>query len=275
MIVGRVEGKVAFVTGAARGQGRSHALRLASEGADVIAVDICKDIQGVPFPQASRSDLQETVRLVEALERRVFAAQADVRDLESMERVLESAVDVLGPIDIVVANAAINSYGQAADMPVEHWRQVIDVNLTGAWQTIKAAVSHLADGGSVIITSSVAGLQGFGNIAHYAAAKHGLVGLARSLAHELGPRGIRVNTVHPTQVPTSMILNEETYHLFAPDKDHPTVEDLKVASQAGMVIPVPWIEPEDVSNAVLFLASDESRFITGIALPVDAGALLL
>jgi (+)-trans-carveol dehydrogenase len=272
--MGRVEGKVAFVTGAARGQGRSHALRLASEGADIVAIDICEDIAGVPFPQATREDLQETATLVRALGRRIVAARADVRDLASLEHALSEAVAVIGTIDIVIANAAINSYGLTSEMPVQAWRDVVDVNLTGVWQTVKAAIPHLNEGGSVIITSSVAGLQGFANITHYASAKHGLVGLSRSLAHELGPRGIRVNTIHPTQVRTAMILNDETYHLFAPEIEQPTVKDLEERSQMGMVIPVPWIEPEDVSNAVLFLASDESRFITGVALPVDAGALL-
>jgi (+)-trans-carveol dehydrogenase len=272
--MGRVQGKTAFITGAARGQGRSHALRLAAEGADIVAVDICRDIEGVPFPQASAEDLCETVHLVEQHDQRIVAAEADVRDLEALERVLADAVEVVGPIDIVIANAAVNSYDLTADMSPQDWRTVIDVNLTGVWQTVKAAIPHLRDGGSVIIISSVAGLQGFASITHYAAAKHGLVGLARSLAVELGERGIRVNTIHPTQVPTQMILNEETYRLFAPDVEHPGVDELKVASQAGMAIPTPWIEPEDVSNAVLFLASDESRFITGVALPVDAGALL-
>lgn len=272
--MGRVDGKVAFITGAARGQGRSHALRLAAEGADIIGIDICESVPGVPFAQATWTELQETGRAVEARDRRAVVVPADVRDLASLENVLAAATPTIGPIDIVVANAAINSYGPAAEMGVGAWRDVIDVNLTGVWQTVRAAIPHLNRDGSVIITSSVAGLQGFANVGHYVSAKHGLVGLARSLAHELGPRGIRVNTIHPTQVRTSMILNEETYALFAPDKDHPTVEDLAERSQAGMVIPVPWIEPEDVSDAVLFLASDESRCITGAALPVDAGALL-
>jgi len=175
-----------------------------------------------------------------------------------------------------VANAGICSLGSAEEMSVQTWRDMIDVNLTGVWLTAKVAIPHLkaAGGGSIILTSSVAGLQGAGNVSHYVAAKHGVVGLMRSLALELAPFRIRVNSVHPTQVDTPMIMNEAMYRLFLPDAEHPTREDFAPVSEALNALPTPWVDPADVSNAVLFLASDEARYITGVTLPVDAGALV-
>lgn len=274
-VEGRVEGKVAFITGAARGQGRSHAVRLAQEGADIIAVDLCADLPGMGYPGATAEDLAETVSQVEALDRRIVATQADVRDYEALRRALDDGVTQLGRLDIVAANAGIGSLAYAAqDIGEDTWQNMIDTNLTGVWHTAKAATSHLisgGNGGAIVITSSAAGLKGYPNIAHYAAAKHGLVGLMRTLAAELGPYNVRVTSIHPTQVATQMILNEATYRLFVPDKDEPTEEDFRAASQQMHMLPIPWVEPVDISNALLFLASDEGRYITAVALPVDAG----
>jgi (+)-trans-carveol dehydrogenase len=273
----RVAGKVAFVTGAARGQGRSHAIRLAREGADIIAVDLVAQIDTVPYPMATPADLAETVKEVEALDRRIFAAEADVRDYGALKAALDRGVAEMGRLDIVSANAGIFSFATLDEMPEQVWQDMIDVNLTGVWHTAKAAIPHLraAGGGSVILTSSVAGLKGTKNTGHYAAAKHGIVGLMRTLALELAPDMIRVNSVHPTSVNTGMIQNEATYALFAPDlaPEERTTERVAERFQATCVLPVPWVEPVDVSNAVLWLASDEARYVTGITLPVDCGQM--
>jgi (+)-trans-carveol dehydrogenase/(-)-trans-carveol dehydrogenase len=275
---GRVAGKVAFITGAARGQGRSHAIRLAQEGADIIAVDICEDVAGIPYAGATEADLAETVKQVEALDRRIVAAKADVRDYQGLKRALDDGVAQLGRLDIVSANAGIGtSPYNAWEMDEAVWQAMIDINLTGVWHTAKAAIPHLIEGGnggSIILTSSAAGLQAYQNIAHYVSAKHGVVGLMRTLALELAPHSIRVNSIHPTQVDTPMIQNEATYRLFRPDLEHPTRDDFAPASQAVNALPIPWVEPVDISNAVLFLASDEGRYITGVTLPVDAGTVI-
>jgi len=273
----RLEGKVAFVTGAARGQGRSHAIRLAEEGADIIAVDIASQIDTVPFPMATTDDLAETVKEVEALDRRIVASQADVRDYDAVKAVLDDGVAQLGRLDIVAANAGIVSFGTAEELTEQAWRDVIDVNLTGVWHTAKAAIPHLraAGGGSIIITSSGAGLKGTSNLAHYVAAKHGLVGLMRTLANELAADLVRVNTVHPGSVDTDMIHNQALYHLFLPNqRGEITREHAVPAFQTLSALPIPWVESVDISNAVLFLASDEARYITGVTLPVDAGSLV-
>jgi len=271
--MGRVDGKVAFVTGAARGQGRSHAVRLAQEGADIIAVDINAQVESVPYPLATSDDLAATVQAVEQLGRRIVAAEADVRDYDGLKAALDQGVAELGRLDIVCANAGIVSFGETADMPEQTWQDMIDINLTGVWHTCKAAIPHLSDGGSIVLTSSTAGLTGMANISHYAAAKHGVVGLMRSLANELAPRMIRVNSVHPTTVPTPMVINEATFGLFLPEEEHPSLEQFKEASTLMNVLPIPWVEARDISNAVLFLASDEARYITGVTLPIDAGML--
>jgi (+)-trans-carveol dehydrogenase len=274
-MAGRVEGKVAFITGAARGQGRSHAVTLAREGADIIAVDICKQIDSMPYPMATAEDLAETVRQVEALGRRIVAAQADVRDYDAVKAALDEGVAELGRLDIVSANAGIASYGDLAELPEQTWQDVIDVNLTGVWHAAKAAIPHLraAGGGSMILTSSTAGLMAIPNSGRYTATKHGVVGLMRTLALELAPDLIRVNSVHPTGVNTDMIQNPATYRLFRPDLENPTADDMAGAARALNALPIPWVEPADISNAVLWLASDESRYVTGITLPVDAGSL--
>jgi (+)-trans-carveol dehydrogenase len=272
--MGRVEGKVAFITGAARGQGRSHAVRLAEEGADIIAVDICGQIASVPFPMASADDLAETVRLVEKFGRRIVAIECDVRDYPALEAAVNLGVAELGGIDIVSANAGISSAGQLHELSEEAWQDVIDVNLTGVWHTCKATVLHLISGGggSIVLTSSMAALRTWQNIGHYAAAKHGVVGVARVMAAELAPYGIRVNAIHPTQVDTPMLANDWSYSLFRPDLERPTKEDVVEPMTTLNMLPVPWVEAVDISNALLFLVSDEARYITGVSLPIDAGA---
>lgn len=276
-MTGRVQGKVAFITGAARGQGRSHALRLAEEGADIIAVDACADLEEVPYPLAGADDLAETVRLVRATGRRIVAEQVDVRDYDSLASVLATGVRELGGVDIVCANAGVNCPAPAHLISEAEWRTVIDVDLGGVWRTAKAAIPHLIEqgrGGAMVLTSSAAGLKGYANIAHYTAAKHAINGLMKTLAQELAPHRIRVNTVNPTQVDTPMIMNPPMYRLFCPDIDEPTREDFAPISQQMNALPIPWVEARDVSQAVLFLASDEARYITGVALPVDAGVLV-
>ena len=275
---GRVEGKVAFITGAGRGQGRSHAVRLAADGADIIAVDICHDVEGA-LPMATPEDLAETVKLVEAQDRRIVATQADVRDLDELKAAVDAGVGQLGRLDIVLANAGIASLGGPVEkMSQDNWKHTIDINLTGLWNTARAAIPHLiagGQGGSIVLTSSVGGMHAMPNMSHYVSAKHGVVGLMRSLAVELGQHHIRVNSVLPTNVNTPMFMNEGTFKMFRPDLENPGPDDVApVAAQFMHVLPIGWVEPEDVSNAILFLVSDEARYITGVTLPVDAGALI-
>ncbi|GAB3347660.1 mycofactocin-coupled SDR family oxidoreductase [Amycolatopsis echigonensis] len=277
-MAGRVEGKVAFITGAARGQGRAHAVTLAREGADIIAVDICEDIPGVPYPGGTREELAETAKAVEALGKRIITAVADVRDLATLTAVVDEGVKELGRLDIVAANAGIAAAPTTASgMDYSVWQDMIDINLNGAYHTCRAAIPHIqagGRGGAIVITSSVAGLHPFANIPHYVTSKHGVVGLTKSLALELGPENIRVNSIHPTQVATPMADNEATWRMFRPDLENPTQEDFLEAARTLQVLPTPWVQPEDIANALLFLVSDEARFITGVPLPVDAGALL-
>jgi (+)-trans-carveol dehydrogenase len=277
-MAGRVEGKVAFITGAARGQGRAHAVRLAQEGADIIAVDICKPIESVQVPLSTPEDLAETADLVKAQNRRIFTAEVDVRDYDALKAAVDTAAEQLGRLDIIVANAGIGNGGATLDKTSERdWTDMIDVNLAGVWKTVKAGVPHILKGGrggSIILTSSVGGLKAYPHTGHYVAAKHGVVGLMRTFAVELGQHMIRVNSVHPTNVNTPLFMNEPTMKLFRPDLENPGPDDLKVVAQMMHTLPIGWVEPEDISNAVLFLASDESRYITGVTLPIDAGSCL-
>jgi SDR family mycofactocin-dependent oxidoreductase len=262
-----VEGKVAFITGAARGQGRSHAVRLAEEGADIIAVDILEDYGSVIYPMGSPGDLEETVGLVEALDRRIIATKADVRDADALKVAVEQGVSELGRLDVVCANAGICSVQTWDEVTPRIWQDTLDTNLTGVWNTMVAAVPHLiaADGGSIIATSSTAGLKGLPFVTPYVAAKHGMVGIARSLANELARHGIRVNTVHPTGVNTPMLMG-----LGGLD---PLIEgDPELGGIFQNALPVQLVEARDVSEVVLFLASDESRYVTGLEFTVDAGA---
>lgn len=273
--VGRVAGKVAFITGAARGQGREHAVRLAEEGADIIAVDLCADVEGVVYPGAADDDLDETAALVEKLDRRIVTAKADVRDLAGLRDALQRGIDQLGRPDVVIANAGISgSPAPSALLEETAWQTMLDINLTGVWHTTKVAIPHMSDGrgGSIILVSSMLGLRGGAYMAHYASAKHGVVGLMHSLANELAPQLIRVNSIHPGNIRTPMIDNEQFHRTLRPDLPNPTMDDTAAVIGHFHLLPVPVIEARAVSNAVLFLASDESQYITGAALPIDAGA---
>ena len=268
---GPLKGKVALITGAARGQGRAHAVRLASEGADIIGVDICAPIASVPYPLATADDLAATVKLVEDTGARIVAKEADVRDRSSLSDAVQAGVDELGRLDIVVANAGIAPM-QSGD---DGWRDVIDVNLTGVYNTIKAAIPTLIKqgaGGSIVLISSAAGLAGVGSpdagSVGYAAAKHGVVGLMRVYANLLAKQNIRVNSIHPTGVETPMIDNDFTrgwLAKMAAESDSP--------GSMGNALPVEVLQPEDIANAVAWLVSDQARYITGVTLPVDAGFL--
>jgi SDR family mycofactocin-dependent oxidoreductase len=274
--MGLVEGKVALVSGAGRGQGRSHAVRLASEGADVIAVDICADpLQTLSYSLSTEADLDETVAQIEATGRRAVKAIADVRSFVEMERAVAAGLAEFGHIDIVCANAGIGTWAVVWEMTAQQWNEMIDINLTGVFFTVRAALPSMVErgtGGSLVLTSSTAGLRAYPNTAHYTAAKHGVVGLMKVLTQELGPHGIRVNAVCPTTVRTPLVINDATFELFAPDVEAPGEDDVREAFEGLNILPgVAWVEPEDVSDAVMFLCSDAAKFITGVALPIDAG----
>jgi SDR family mycofactocin-dependent oxidoreductase len=274
-MAGRVEGKVAVITGAARGQGRAHALRLAEEGADIIAIDVCAPIETVGYPTSTPDDLAETAELVEKLDRRVVAVEADVRDFSPLSDAVHHGVSELGRLDIVCANAGILTLGLAHEQTEQQWQTMIDINLTGVWHTTKAVTPILIEqgtDGSIIITSSVFGLKGSFGMAGYVAAKFGVRGLAQTLAHELAPHRVRVNTVHPTTVQTPLLDNEMVRRALRPDLDNPTFEDAEGVLTAVNIWPLPWVQTSDISNAVLWLASDEARYVTATALPVDLGA---
>jgi len=267
-VTGRLEGKVAFITGAARGQGRSHAIRLAQEGADIIAVDICQQIASVAYPMATPEDLEATVKAVEELDRRIFAREADVRDESGLRAAFEEGVAELGPVDIVLANAGIAPLSPRDERNA--WQDVIDVNLTGVLNTVEIAIPSMIErgmGGAIVLTSSTAGINGIGGSTRgglgYTASKHGVVGLMRSYANVLAPHSIRVNSVHPTGVNTPMIVNDVMQEFLEADPS--------MGQAMANALPVEIIEPVDVSNAILWLVSDEARYITGVALPVDAG----
>jgi SDR family mycofactocin-dependent oxidoreductase len=275
-MAGRLEGKVALISGLARGQGRSHAVRLAEEGADIIGFDVCAPVDGVDYPAPTQDDLAETVRAVEALDRRIVARVADVRDLAAVQAVVDEGVAELGGrLDVVSANAGIFTFGASAvDSTEEDWETMLDINLKGVWRTVKAAAPHMiaaGNGGSVVVTSSTAGIKGTPNVGSYTAAKHGVVGLMKTLALELGQHGIRVNSVHPTAVATPMVLNDALYRLFAPDLDEPDETVFRERIQTLHALPVAAVEPVDISNAIVWLASDEARYVTGTEVKVDAG----
>jgi SDR family mycofactocin-dependent oxidoreductase len=269
--MGMLDGKVAFITGAARGQGRSHAIRLAEEGADIVAVDLCGQIDSVPYPLSTEEDLDQTVKAVEAEGRRIIARTADVRDASRLRQVVEEATDLLGPIDIIVANAGIAAPGPIEADPAVVFRDIVDVNLIGVWNTVSAAVPSMraaGKGGAIVLISSTQGLKGVGGDGSaggsaYTATKHGVVGLMRSFSHWLAQDNIRVNTLHPTGVETPMIMNEAVDAWVA---DNP-----EVMVAVTNLMPVPMIQPEDVSDAVLWLVSDQAKYVTGVTLPVDAG----
>lgn len=274
--MGALAGRVALVTGAARGQGRSHAVRLAGMGADVIAVDVCEDIASIPYSQADRGALAQTERLVAETGRRALAVVADVRDAEAMAEAVRCGLEAFGRLDVVCANAGVIQLKAAPAITPDDWGDVIGINLTGVWNTIHPCLAPMIEGGtggSIIVTSSAAGVKGPPNMAHYAASKSGLIGLTRSLAAELGEHGIRVNCVAPTTVDTAMVHWPGAYALFRPDLEQPGRDDVVEAFTSLNALPVPWIQPEDVTEVVAFLASDEARAITGAVVPVDAGTL--
>ena len=279
--MGRVQGKVAFITGAARGQGRSHAIRLAEEGADIIAVDMCHDLETVNYPLATPDDLKETARLVEKLDRRIVAVEADVRDRSQLAAALERGISELGKVDVVVAQAGIA--GMKGQPPLQAWTDGVDTLLLGTINAIQAALPHLPDGASIIATGSTAAymnplpMQQVGTDpgGHaYMYAKRALSNYVHELARNVAPRMIRANVVHPTNVNTDMLHSEPMYKSFRPDLEHPTREDATLAFGVQQAMPIPWIEPVDISNMVLFLASDESRYVTGMQMRVDAGGYL-
>jgi (+)-trans-carveol dehydrogenase len=277
--MGLVDGKVALVTGAGRGQGRSHALRLASEGADVIAVDIGPGrVETISYDLASEADLDATVAEIEATGRRAVKAIADVRSLFDLQAAVDTGLSQLGKIDIVCANAGIGSWAVAWEMTEQQWKDMIDINLTGVFNAVRAALPSMVErgeGGSLVLTSSTAGLRAYANTAHYTAAKHGVIGLMKVLAQEAGPHRIRVNAVCPTTVRTPLVINDSTFELFAPHLENPTEDDVREPFESLNILPgVAWIEPEDVSDAVVFLCSDAAKYITGVALPIDAGNIV-
>ncbi|NMD96745.1 mycofactocin-coupled SDR family oxidoreductase [Rhodococcus sp. BL-253-APC-6A1W] len=279
--MGRVEGKVAFITGAARGQGRSHAVKLASEGADIIAVDICRNIDSMGYAMATPEDLEETVRLVEKEGRRIVAVQADVREAAQVKAALEQGLAEFGKVDIVVAQAGVA--GMKGEPQTQAWADVVDTNLVGTLNAIHAALPHLAEGGSVIATGSTAALmdvskvdvpgKDLGGVA-YVFSKRAIAQLVHELATHLAPRKIRVNALHPTNCNTEMLQSEPMYRSFRPDLEHPTRADAEPVFGVQQAMPIPYIEPEDSSNMVLFLASDESRYVTGMQMRVDGGGYL-
>jgi SDR family mycofactocin-dependent oxidoreductase len=272
----RFIGKTVVISGAARGQGRSHAIRFAREGANVVAFDICAPIKSQPFPLSSRADLDETVRLVEAEDARIIAAEADVRDADAVRAVFAAGAEEFGSIDVVVANAGIvGGPALSWETSEEVFRDVIDVNLIGVWNTVKAGVTAMIAGqrrGAVVVTGSGGSVKGLPHIVPYVAAKHGLVGLVRTMAKELGPRGIRVNAVLPGNVNTAMFNNDDMRHLYVPDQPDPDEELFLRRAASTIPMRVPYVQPEDVSEAVCYLASDAARYVTGTLLPVDGGS---
>ncbi|ORA82560.1 3-ketoacyl-ACP reductase [Mycolicibacter kumamotonensis] len=275
MTIPRLAGKVALITGAARGIGRAQAVRFAQEGAEIIGIDLCGPVDTVVVPPSTHDDLAETAAQVRAVGGRMITAVADVRERELLRTAIDSGIREYGGLDIVCATAGITSRGLAAELPEETWRTMLDVNLTGVFHTCQVTAPHLIarGGGAMILVSSIAGLQGLVGVAHYTAAKHGVVGLMRSLANELATHRVRVNTVHPTNVDTPLIQNDAVRSAFRPDLDRPpTREEFAESARKMNMIDVPWVEPVDVANASLFLASDEARYITAVTLPVDAGS---
>jgi (+)-trans-carveol dehydrogenase len=272
----KLEGKVAFITGAARAQGRSHAVRLAEDGADIVAVDVCADVETVPYPLGTADELAETAKLVEAAGRRCATATADIRSLEQLGAAVDLAKETFGQIDILVSNAGIWSGSTDSwSLDEETWQTMIDINLTGQWKTAKAVIPTMIEGGTggaITITSSTIGLKATTGNVHYTSAKHGVIGLVRTLAHELAPHNIRVNAVCPTTVNSPMITNDALYSLFRPDLESPSLADAEPGLNDLNLLDVTMMEPAEVSAAISWLVSDDARYVTGIALPIDAGS---
>ncbi|MFL5843522.1 MAG: mycofactocin-coupled SDR family oxidoreductase [Solirubrobacteraceae bacterium] len=273
----RMDGKVAFITGAAGGMGRTHATRLADDGCDIIAVDIGRQLEDVPYAMPAADKLEETAQLVRERGRRAVTVTADIRDTAALEAAVRHGVAELGRLDVVVANAGIWTLGgNLWEIPEERFREMIEINLTSQWRTVKATIPvmlELGNGGSVIFIGSTNSFKAVPGNGHYTAAKHGVIGIMRTLAQELAAQGIRVNAVCPTGVNTDMLINDRMFQLFRPDLDDPGYEDAEEGLRGLNLIPVPTVEPEDVSDAVAWLASSESRMVTGSAIAVDAGNL--
>jgi (+)-trans-carveol dehydrogenase len=273
--MGRLDGKVALITGGARGQGRSHALTFAREGADIILSDICAPLPGVAYPAATPADLAETVRLVEQLDRRCLASQADARDSDAMAALVDSAIEQFGRIDILFVNHGVGLAASWEDTTDEIWDTAISVNLTGAWRTARVVIPHMIrnGGGSIIFTTSAATKTTYYNLSHYTASKAGIAGLMRTLAAELAPHSIRVNAIAPSAVDTPLGFNQSNLDLFTGRPGSTKADALRVYETLNL-LPVGLLEPEDISNAGVFLASDEARYVTGVELSVDAGTAI-
>lgn len=272
-----LDGRVALITGAARGQGRSHAIRLARMGADLVLVDACRDLPLIPYSQPDEAALAQTAALAREAGARVETVVADVRDAAAMAAAADLAVERLGRLDIAVANAGVIQIKPAAATSDADWNEIIGINLIGVWNTVSPVLRCLlaqGSGGSIVIIGSAAGVKGPPNMAAYSAAKSGLIGLTRSLASELGPADIRVNCIAPTTVDTEMVHWPEAYAAFRPDLASPTRADVEPVFTQLNALPVPWLDPSDVSEAVAFLVSDRARYVTGIVLPIDAGTLV-
>jgi SDR family mycofactocin-dependent oxidoreductase len=277
-VVGRLEGKVAFITGVARGQGRSHAVRLAEEGADIVGIDALTDFGTTAYPMPTQDDLDETTVLVEKTGRRAMLTRADVRDREGLQRAVADGVDEFGRLDIVCANAGIMPIGRPLwEMSAQQWQCVIDINLTGVFNTLAVTVPPMrsaGNGGSIIVTASAAALRFSANLGDYSATKAAVVALAKTLANEVAAERIRVNAICPGAVATPMISeNDELFKLFRPDIEHPTLQDCEPVFKTLMPMGGPWLAPRDVSNMVVFLASDEASSVTGTAISVDQGTV--
>ena len=273
-VMGVVEGRIALVTGAARGQGRAHAIALANEGADLIVTDLCADIGTVPYPLGTAAELAETVAMVEATGQRCLSMPADIRDTAGIGLVVEAGIEAFGRIDICVANAGVTGYGKFHELDDDTWNDMIDVDLTGTFKTIRAVLPHMLERryGRIIATSSMAGRMGNANLAHYVAAKWGVIGMVKSLAMEVANKGITVNAIAPAAVDTAMLHNEAMYKLFCPDMDAPTREDVTPRYQAMNRLGVAWMAPEEVSRAVLFVAADAASSMTGQVIEVSLGS---
>lgn len=271
--MGKLDGKVALITGGARGQGRSHALTFAREGADIVICDIVSQLETVPYEMSHPDDLEVTAKLVQEEDRRCLAMQADVRDTEQLAAVVDAAISEFGKIDILLANAGIVAPVALTDISDQAWSEMIETDLTGVFKSIRAVAPHMIAqrSGRIIATSSMVGRIGVPNLSHYVAAKWGVIGLVKSLALELGPHNITVNAVCPTNVDTPMIQNPAMYGLFAPGIDNPTRDDVTPGFTALNALPIPWVEAKDISEGMLYLAAESGRYVTGEALSIAAG----
>lgn len=271
--MGKFDGQTVLITGGARGQGRSHALAFAREGADIVITDIAHQLESVPYDMSTPEDLAHTQSMVEDLDRRCLAFPADANDTEAMSTAVEAAIEQFGKIDVLIVNHGVVSMSPMVDISDQMWDEMLGTCLTGVFKSMRAVAPHMIEQnyGRIVATSSIAGKVGLGTISHYVAAKAGVLGFVKSVAAELADKGITVNAVCPTAVDTDMIHNQANYTLFAPHIAMPTREDVIAGFASSNAIPVPWIEPIDVSNAMLFLAAKESRYITGVSLNVSAG----